>query len=118
VVVTYDVSICGRREYCRRKSSRFGDSYSLVGMVGGVAVAAKVSVNCSIACRALSSSSLVLNTPTDSPERIQLFKHSVYSTCCDDNLTRSHDIVRLAPLNTLSASADIGGIEKIFIARR
>lgn len=99
--MTYDVTICGRREYFRRKTSRFGHSYSLVGVY-----------------RALSSSSLVLNTPTDSAERIQLFKHSVYSTCCDDNLTLSHDIVRLAPLNTVSASADIGGIEKIFIARR
>jgi hypothetical protein len=57
-------------------------------------------------------------TPCDSLLFSQFFKHSKRSIVRADSLALSQLIVLRAPLNTLSASADIGGMEKISIARR
>ena len=52
------------------------------------------------------------------PEVVQCFKHWAHSTCWALILALSHVIARLAPLNTRSASADMGGTIKILIANR
>src|SRR6266516_2896511 len=57
-------------------------------------------------------------TPCDSLLFSQFFKHSKRSIVRADSLALSQLIILRAPLNTLSASADIGGMEKISIARR
>jgi hypothetical protein len=50
--------------------------------------------------------------------RIQLFKHSVYSTTVAPSLYRVYNIICRAPKKTLSALADIASIERILMAIR
>ncbi|KAK7575062.1 hypothetical protein V3481_017027 [Fusarium oxysporum f. sp. vasinfectum] len=55
-------------------------------------------------------------SPAVIPLRIQLFKHSPFSIVDAPRSIRFHEIVRRAPENVRSGSADMAGIERMSIA--